>query len=108
MPRVTTSATTRTASPAAPSSELLLVAGQQVQSVESGLSYRIGRLLGTGGFGQVYLATRLGGSQEIPETVCIKVRTTRERFASSTASRSSITRAARSTAWPSNMPVTVT
>jgi serine/threonine-protein kinase len=75
MPRVTTSATTRTASPAAPSSELLLVAGQQVQSVESGLSYRIGRLLGTGGFGQVYLATRLGGSQEIPETVCIKVST---------------------------------
>jgi serine/threonine-protein kinase len=51
----------------------LLVAGQVIASPESGLRYRIGRLLGQGGFGQVYLADRIGRSTTVPEVVCIKV-----------------------------------
>jgi serine/threonine-protein kinase len=51
----------------------LLAAGQVVESPETRLRYQVGRLLGQGGFGQVYLSRRLGGSVEIPEMVCIKV-----------------------------------
>ena len=51
----------------------LLVSGQVVQSPETRLHYRIEQLLGEGGFGQVYLARRLGQSDAVPETVCIKV-----------------------------------
>jgi serine/threonine-protein kinase len=51
----------------------LLVSGQLVGSSESALSYRVERLLGEGGFGQVYLATRLGRSSSVPRRVCIKV-----------------------------------
>ena len=46
---------------------------ETITSPETGLAYRIGRLLGQGGFGQVYLATRLGRSTAVPATVCIKV-----------------------------------
>lgn len=53
----------------------LLADGQTLDSVESGVTYRIGRPLGAGGFGQVYLATRIGRSHTIPEVVCIKVST---------------------------------
>jgi serine/threonine protein kinase len=51
----------------------LLAPNQVVRSAETGLSYRIGRLLGQGGFGQVFLATRLGRSAIVPAVVCIKV-----------------------------------
>ena len=71
-----TSATTRAGSGHhLPPGERLLYNGQIVLSVESGLSYRIGRLLGAGGFGQVFLAIREGISDTVPETVCIKVST---------------------------------
>ena len=45
---------------------------QIVTSPETQLRYSIGRLLGEGGFGQVYLARRLGRSSKVAETVCIK------------------------------------
>ena len=51
----------------------MLTRGQVITSPETGLRYELGRQIGQGGFGQVYLATRLGRSQEVPETVCIKV-----------------------------------
>ena len=38
----------------------LLSAGQVITSPETGLRYRVERLLGTGGFGQAYRARRLG------------------------------------------------
>jgi eukaryotic-like serine/threonine-protein kinase len=46
-----------------------------VTSPESGFRYAVDRLVGTGGFGQVFLARRLGRSTAIPEVVCIKVST---------------------------------
>jgi serine/threonine-protein kinase len=68
-------ATTRTRSLTAIASrrQLLLTQSEVIESPESRLRYRIGPLLGQGGFGQVYLSARLGRSSSVPEVVCIKV-----------------------------------
>jgi hypothetical protein len=50
-----------------------LPSGLVITSAETGVKYRIDRLLGQGGFGQVYLARRIGRSDRIPAVVCIKV-----------------------------------
>jgi eukaryotic-like serine/threonine-protein kinase len=76
MPRHPSTATTRTTRsihipPLA--SHPLLVPGQVVESPETHLQYRTERLIGEGGFGQAYLAQRVGNSADVPETVCIKV-----------------------------------
>jgi eukaryotic-like serine/threonine-protein kinase len=51
----------------------LLSHDQVIVSPQTQLSYRIGPLLGAGGFGQVFLARRVGRSAAVPEIVCIKI-----------------------------------
>ncbi len=67
-----TSATTRTRIVRAQQVRQLLEPPQVIASPETRLQYRVERLLGAGGYGQVYLATRLGRSSAVPQVVCIK------------------------------------
>lgn len=74
MPGPTTNATTRTPTATARHrTEPLLQRGLELVSAESGLRYRIDRLIGQGGFGQVYTARKIGRKRGVPDTVCIKV-----------------------------------
>ena len=69
-------ATTRTATHghlAAPRADRLVADDELVVRPETRIGDRVGLLVGQGGFGQVYLATRVGRSSAIPETLCIKV-----------------------------------
>src|SRR5215831_647382 len=66
---------TATASRAARRADDLLARGDIVRSAETRLSYRIDHRLGAGGFGEAYLAQRLGRSSRVPEVVCVKVST---------------------------------
>ncbi len=74
MPTRFSAATTRAATARAPfeRSDQLLALGQIIASPETGIQYQVERLLGQGGFGQVYLSRRLGRSRDVPEIVCIK------------------------------------
>ncbi len=76
--RAVASATTRTATSAfvRPTRRTLLLAPDEViASPETGFRYTIDHLLGEGGFGQVFLARRLGRSTVVPEILCVKAST---------------------------------
>ena len=76
MPTRFSAAITRTATarrPAVDRGERLLSLGQVIGSPETEIEYEVEELLGQGGFGQVYLARRLGRSTLVPDVVCIKV-----------------------------------
>ncbi|MFL6279948.1 MAG: protein kinase domain-containing protein [Vicinamibacterales bacterium] len=72
-PWTATTRTTRSLHIARPRGDRFLEPGQVVESPETHVRYRTDRLIGEGGFGQVYLATRVGDSTSVPETVCLKV-----------------------------------
>jgi len=74
--RNTTSRTTRTRTASIRAERApLLQRGDEIASAESRLSYRIDRLIGQGGYGQVYTARRQGRSRTVPAVLCIKVST---------------------------------
>ena len=58
--------------------EQLLASQEIVQSPETGLQYRVERLIGEGGFGQAYLARRIGRSSTVPAVICLKVSTRKD------------------------------
>ena len=53
----------------------LLAHRQTIESPETRLQFKIDGLLGEGGFGQVYLAARLGRSSTVPRILCVKAST---------------------------------
>jgi serine/threonine protein kinase len=72
--RNTTSRTTRTHAASIRTDRApLLQRGDEIASPETRLRYRIDRLIGQGGYGQVYTARRLGRSRSVPAALCIKV-----------------------------------
>jgi serine/threonine-protein kinase len=71
--RHATNATTRAATSARDRRTVMLAHGTVLESAVSGLRYRLGPQIGQGGFGQVYLATRLGRSARVPESLCVKI-----------------------------------
>jgi serine/threonine-protein kinase len=73
LPANATTRTTRSVHVPLDRAGYLLALAQVITSPETHLQYSIERLLGEGGFGQVYLARRLGRSTVVPEIVCIKV-----------------------------------
>ena len=62
----------RDAGPGRSGAARLLEIGQLVISPETQLQYRVDRFVGSGGFGQAFLARRQGRSSSVPEMVCIK------------------------------------
>jgi Protein kinase domain len=75
MPRHSSTMTTRTAtaSGATRQQDDLLSSGDLLRSQETGLAYRVDRGIGAGGFGQAFLARRLGRSARVPDVVCVKI-----------------------------------
>jgi serine/threonine protein kinase len=51
----------------------LLTPDQVVLSPETGARYRVGRLIGIGGYGQVYLSKCVAPSPGVPDVLCIKI-----------------------------------
>ena len=74
MNRNTASRTTRTRTASIRTERApLLERGKEIASAETRLRYRIDRLIGQGGYGQVYTARREGRSRSVPGVLCIKV-----------------------------------
>ncbi|MGH9217782.1 MAG: protein kinase domain-containing protein, partial [Vicinamibacterales bacterium] len=70
-----TNATTRTRTRGAGArlGDPVLARGETLPSTESGLSYRIDRFVGQGGYGQVYTVRPVGRSSSVPDELCVKV-----------------------------------